>query len=56
MTEKILQEGSGRNHRIWRQPERSEEILNELLEKNKDLYKFEKMLEQETPTASARTA
>ena len=32
--------------RIWRQPEKGEEILNELLEKNKDLYQFEKMLEE----------
>jgi hypothetical protein len=32
--------------RVWKQPERSEEILNELLQKNADLYKFEKMLEE----------
>lgn len=38
--------------RIWKQPEKSEEILNELLEKNKDLYEFEKMLEQKSPNLS----
>jgi len=32
--------------RIWKQPERSEETLNQLLQKNGDLYKFEKMLEE----------
>jgi DNA-binding MarR family transcriptional regulator len=31
--------------RIWKQPEKGEEILNELLERNRDLYHFEKMLE-----------
>ena len=32
--------------RIWKQPEKSEETLNQLLQKNEDLYKFEKMLEE----------
>jgi hypothetical protein len=38
--------------RIWKQPEKSEEPLSELLERNKDLYEFEKMLEQK-PAPSA---
>jgi len=38
--------------RIWKQPEKGDEILNELLWKNKDLYEFEKMLEQKSPTIS----
>jgi len=32
--------------KIWSNPESSEEVLNELLEKNKELYMFEKMLEE----------
>jgi hypothetical protein len=32
--------------RIWKQPKESEENLNELLQKNEDLYKFEKILEE----------
>jgi hypothetical protein len=38
--------------RIWKQPEKGDEILNELLWKNKDLYEFERMLEQKSPTLS----
>ena len=36
--------------RIWKQPEKSDETLNELLQKNEDLYKFEKMLEEKKET------
>jgi len=32
--------------KIWKQPEESEETLSEMLERNKDLYQFEKMLEE----------
>ncbi len=32
--------------RIWKQPEKGEKVLNELLERNRDLYQFEKMLEE----------
>jgi len=38
---------------IWKQPEKSEEVLSYLLERNKDLYEFEKMLEQKSPTLPA---
>ena len=32
--------------KIWKQPENSEAILSKMLERNKDLYQFEKMLEE----------
>jgi hypothetical protein len=31
---------------IWRDPEKAEEVLAEIMEKNKDVYGFEKMLEE----------
>jgi len=34
---------------IWRQPEKAEEVLVEFRERNEDLYRFEKMLEQRIP-------
>jgi len=34
--------------RIWKKPGKSEEILNELLQKNEDLYQFERMLDETT--------
>ena len=33
---------------IWGLPEKAEEILNKLLERNAELYQFEKMLEENT--------
>ena len=29
---------------IWRTPEQSKEIINEVLERNKDIFEFEKIL------------
>jgi hypothetical protein len=34
--------------RIWNEPEKSDEILSELMERNKKLYEFERMLEEKT--------
>jgi hypothetical protein len=34
---------------LWKSPEKSEEILTEALERNKDVYDFEKMLEKASP-------
>ena len=34
---------------IWGQPEKAEEVLMEFRERNEDLYRFEKMLEQQIP-------
>ena len=31
---------------MWKTPERSEEILSKIIEKNKEIYEFEKMLEE----------
>lgn len=31
---------------IWKNPEKDEEILRRVQEKNKELYEFEKMLEE----------
>lgn len=31
---------------IWEEPKRGEEILGKALEKNKEIYKFERMLEE----------
>jgi hypothetical protein len=38
---------------IWKNPEKGEEILAEAMEKNKDIYKFEKMLEERSPPKNA---
>jgi hypothetical protein len=35
---------------IWKDPEKGEKILAEAVEKNKEIYQFEKMLEQKIPT------
>lgn len=34
---------------IWKEPEKSEKILAEAVERNKEIYQFEKMLEQKIP-------
>ncbi|MEM3041775.1 MAG: hypothetical protein QXG97_07130, partial [Nitrososphaerota archaeon] len=38
---------------IWKQPEKGEEIIKDLSEKNEEVYQFEKMLEEtvESPTS-----
>jgi len=37
---------------IWREPEDAEKILNATIERNKDVYQFEKMLEHKVPGPS----
>ena len=34
---------------IWKSPEVAEEILSEAIEKNEDIYGFERMLEEKKP-------
>jgi hypothetical protein len=37
---------------IWKEPEKGEEILAAAGERNKEIYQFEKMLEQKAPTVA----
>jgi len=37
---------------IWKSPEKAEEILTEAMERNKDIYGFERMLEEKGPRPS----
>lgn len=38
---------------VWKSPEKSEEILAEAPERNKDVYGFEKMMEETNPLKRA---
>ncbi|MBS7633752.1 hypothetical protein KEJ15_09130, partial [Candidatus Bathyarchaeota archaeon] len=35
---------------IWKDPEKAEEVLAEAVEKNKEVYDFEKMMEDTSPS------
>jgi hypothetical protein len=37
---------------LWKEPEKGEEILAVARERNEEIYRFEKMLEQRIPTAT----
>jgi hypothetical protein len=38
---------------LWKDSQKGEEILSDAVERNKEIYRFEKMLEQKIPIATA---